>query len=97
MSAEQKKVAFYSQPILRMPTHAEVMDLASPGKDGEVRFRESIGDVEKIDGEWKRGIPGWYAEVFRDGEWRKELGPFWGGLSGCPKGAVEAAIKAGLL
>lgn len=83
-------------------TRAEFQKIAEPGAEGEVRFQDHPWGTLDLDedGNWKRAPSGWYVEVCRGGEWRRELGPFQSLLSdgaGPPKEIWDAAVNAGLL
>jgi len=65
-------------------------------EDGAVRYHDD-NPIECVNGKWRRLPAGWYVEVFRDGEWHRELGPFWDALIGVPPSAVKAAKEAGLV
>jgi hypothetical protein len=65
-------------------------------REGDVQYHDDT-PLELVDGEWRRLPAGWYVEVFRNGEWHRELGPFWDSLIGVPDSAVAAAKKAGLI
>jgi len=89
---QQQITVIGGYPITRMPSTAEVREIFAPGSDGEVRLHLLEG-LDFKDGEWIRFVPGWYVEVFRDGEWRREAGPFMDTLAGCPQEAWDAALK----
>lgn len=79
-----------------MPVSGCLTDL-SAGNEGEARIREVCGEIELAAGSYHRVAPGWYIEVFRDGSWHRELGPYWLPLNGDASKMIEDAKARGIL
>ena len=64
-------------------------------KPGEVRLREVICDIEDDgNGGWRRVVPGWYVEEYREG-WQRVAGPYMPSLYGVPRAARDEAARRG--
>lgn len=78
-------------------TDEQTAEINRSAPDGTARFHEILAGLELVDGGWRRFPSGWYVEVCRGGEWRRELGPFDSSLfEGVPREAIAAAEAAGL-